>query len=293
LTLVGALEVIANRILKARNAKLSCADQKVIAARPLTAVDFRNALAKSEVIGPLSVETLSRAIASATSQSRRSTRPTLRCIGSAGAVHFYSIGGPRYSAYVDYRFAEYHLNQLLDCFEMNELSLIKTRGAARSGFMLPKVVGAARLAEFSARLQCRREQLEMMPWCDLLLSTEHTVHLALVHRSRRIEDELRDGVRVLGGDAIQLLLYTPDIPDDGALVATTSIERVAEVAGICFGKSARLLSGALARKLGVERVISARLDADEEGIRLGGRDRVFLRRSRTLCHLLKKCGGPT
>lgn len=294
LTLVGAISVLAQMVTEERIREASPRDRPALLKRPISTAEFANALRDGRSVGRLNKDTLREAIASATAKKRVREGTALRCVGSIGTKHFYSLEPSSHVAWMDLQIAAYQLQQLLDCSEHRTLLRLRVDGRSASGVMVPRVVGAARFAEFAARLQWRREHLSQMPWRTLLTSAEVKSHEALVGRALDAEAELSHAVRAFGGDAIQLISYVPDIPDDGALVPTLQVEKAGLACGVARSKSARDLSGRLAQKLGaVERTVSSRVEIEARSKRKGGRARVYLRRSRVLCHLINLSGGPT
>lgn len=293
-TLASAVIALVHVVEQQRLRNLAARDRFALKGRPIETAEFAAALASGLSIGPLTEKTLSAAIASATAKPRTTSKSALRCVGSIGTRHFYTVADDKPSPYVDFRIAEYQLAKLLECDELRTLRGIARAGLATSGTAVPAVVAMARLSEYAARLQWRREFLAQMPWRTLLTKDECQQHGELVARAVAVEAQMVNAVRAIGGDGIQLASYIPDIPDDGAVVATLAVEKAATIAGLTRGKSARDLSGRLARKMGaVERTVPSRVALASTGIRRGGRARVYLRRSRVLCHFLRKVGGPT
>lgn len=293
-TLAGAVASLARVVAQQRIREAPAEDRVALASRPIETAELTAALSQGLCVGPLNAKTLPAAIASATAKPRKTSKTALRRVGNFSNRHFYSVSDEEHSPYVDFRIAEFQLAKLIECWELRTLRGIARTRLSDSGTDVPAIVAVARFAEFAARVQWRRELLAQMPWRTLLTKGECEQHEALLDRALAVEAQMAHAVRVTGGGGIQLICHVPDIPDDGAVVPTLVIEAAAMAAGISRAKSTRELSGQLALKLGaVERAVSSRVVFEPTRDRKGGRARVYLRRSRVLCHLLRKGGGPT
>ncbi|MDQ8153426.1 MAG: hypothetical protein P3B98_02085 [Gemmatimonadota bacterium] len=292
-TLAAAVASLVRALEQQRFASALPSDLAALRGRPFEKAEILAAVNTSISPSALNAGNLSAAIGSATSTFRTTSDVSLRCVGSIGTRHFYAFSKASHSPYVDLRIAEYQLSRLLESAELRILRGIAGTGISDSGVRVPAVVAAARFAEFAARVQWRREVLGQMDARSLLTSNEAEQHRALIASAGDVEHELAAAVRASGGDGIQLTCDVPDIPDDGAVVPTLTVEAAAVTAGLPRGKSQRELSGRLARRLGaVERTVPSRVALAPETRRKGGRARVYLRRSRVLCYLLRKAGGP-
>jgi hypothetical protein len=291
-TFTGGLELLVVAAKKVRLRGLSMSDRAIVETRPLTDAELRAPVLGGRKFGPVNSKTISRAIQSATSRGRKHVSAGFRCLGSAARTHFYGTTASWSSPFVDLRFAQHRLELLLQSHAATALTQMLARNLNLNGIAIPGAIAAQRCAEMAARCSCYREAVQSMNAPGMLTSAELEKWQQTDARAVEFEATLLDGVRAHGGDAIQLALLVPDIPDDGALVATTSAERAFSNAGLDQFKSARALSGELARRLGgVERVVSARIPGRTSDRLSGGKNRVYLRRSLVLCYVLRRWGG--